>query len=1186
MTPVSAPDPITRINAALKGRYGIERLLGEGGMALVYLATDVKHDRRVAVKVLKPELAASVGNDRFLQEIRTTANLRHPHIMPLFDSGEADGFLFYVMPYVEGESLRDRLDRDAQLPVEEAIRLAREVAGALAHAHEQGVVHRDIKPGNIMLEAGHAVVTDFGIASALTVAGGERLTQTGMLVGTPAYMSPEQASGSAEIDARSDLYSLACVVYEMLAGQPPFTARSAPVLLARHVLDPVPPLTTARPGIAPHIARAIEAAMAKTPVDRFGDVTSWARALSTPTEDAGGPPVGSAPRRDRSPATASFEAASARPPAGPPLVGRGAELEELGAKLDAASSGAGTLVLIGGQPGVGKTRLTDEVLSIARGRGMTTFAGHCYEGEGGEPFIPFVEILDEVCRLAPRDILRTALEGRGREVVRLQAELQRVFPDLETPPELPPEQLRRYLSNGMLEFLRALSAAQPIVLFLDDLQWADEATMHLIQHLAPHVPSMPVVVLATHRDTEADIDEPFRKGRANLVRQKQAERLHLKALTRDAVGELLAHLGAPEPPAALVAAVFEATDGNAFFVEEVFEHLAEEGRLLDGDAWRADLDAVELDVPEGVRVVIERRLVRLGDDVATLLGEAAVIGRRFDLDVLEAMAADGDAFVDAVEKAERSGLIAPESGARATHYAFAHDLIRQTLEDGLSLVRRRRLHARIAQAMEATYGDRIDDHAAEMARHLAAGGAAADPDLTIRMHLLAGLEAVATAAAEEAEAYFDTALSILEETHGPEADPDRGKLLYHRGLARRMLAKWPHAEADLMEAFPYLEAAGESDLLARLCREVGFFRVWAGKPEENIEMCGRGLAVVGREPSAARCRLLAMSAWGHSELADYEATDRLNTEAIAMAEALGDDRLLGCEALLTRMFQFEHSQRARDWWEAGERSVALVREVGTPWDLADAFGIALLALPLLGRFEDARRAVAEVVPIARLEGDIGALLHSDSAAFTYEFAAGDLGAARAAGDRILELCEEQDLPWDAVIKPYLAMIELRAGDVDAALRHVEGSFPHELPPAHEGIPHGVRLVVLAHADPDAATEVLEREAERLPEPGSDLAWGTWTRIVSIVEAALVLDRPDIAARPYALLAQLLEMGTVVFWTHGLTERFAAMSAAAAGDVEGAERHFETAAHQAETMPHVPDQAQTRRWRERLLPGTG
>ncbi|MHC5053078.1 MAG: hypothetical protein ACYTGK_21040 [Planctomycetota bacterium] len=166
------------------------------------------------------------------------------------------------------------------------------------------------------------------------------------------------------------------------------------------------------------------------------------------------------------------------------------------------------------------------------------------------------------------------------------------------------------------------------------------------------------------------------------------------------------------------------------------------------------------------------------------------------------------------------------------------------------------------------------------------------------------------------------------------------------------------------------------------------------------------------------------------------------------------------------------------------------------------------------------------------------------------------------------------------------MIALRAGDVEAALRHVEGSFPHELPPAHEGIPHGVRLVVLAHADPDAATEVLEREAERLPEPGSDLAWGTWTRIVSIVEAALVLDRPDIAARPYALLAQLLEMGTVVFWTHGLTERFAAMSAAAAGDVEGAERHFETAAHQAETMPHVPDQAQTRRWRERLLPGTG
>jgi TolB-like protein/Flp pilus assembly protein TadD len=274
-----APSPLAE---ALAGTYDLVRELGEGGMATVYLATDAKHRRQVAIKVLKPELAASVGADRFLQEIRTTANLRHPHIVPLFDSGEAAGFLYYVMPYIEGESLRERLDRETHLSVDESLRLAREVAGALSYAHARGVIHRDIKPGNIMIESGHAVVADFGIASAVFAAGGRRLTQTGMIVGTPAYMSPEQASGQAEPDARSDVYSLACVAYEMLAGQPPFSAPTAAVVLARHMFDPVPPLTTARPGLAPHIVDAVERAMAKTPVDRFESADAWARALETP----------------------------------------------------------------------------------------------------------------------------------------------------------------------------------------------------------------------------------------------------------------------------------------------------------------------------------------------------------------------------------------------------------------------------------------------------------------------------------------------------------------------------------------------------------------------------------------------------------------------------------------------------------------------------------------------------------------------------------------------------------------------------------------------------------------------------------------------------------------------------------------------------------------------------------------
>src|SRR5712671_1243391 len=221
-------DLLVRLQAALVERYAIERELGQGGMAVVFLAQDLKHRRAVAIKVLRPELAMALGADRFLGEIETVAGLAHPHILPLYDSGEAAGFLYYVMPYVEGESLRDRLTREKQLPQDDALRIATEVAGALAYAHSRGVVHRDIKPENIMLSGGTAVVTDFGIARAVSAAGQSRhLTETGTIIGTPAYMSPEQATGATEIDGRSDQYSLACVVYEMLVGAPPFTGSNA-----------------------------------------------------------------------------------------------------------------------------------------------------------------------------------------------------------------------------------------------------------------------------------------------------------------------------------------------------------------------------------------------------------------------------------------------------------------------------------------------------------------------------------------------------------------------------------------------------------------------------------------------------------------------------------------------------------------------------------------------------------------------------------------------------------------------------------------------------------------------------------------------------------------------------------------------------------------------------------------------
>jgi len=267
----------------LADRYRIERILGEGGMATVYLAEDLRHRRPVAIKVLRPELGAALGAERFLREIETTASLRHPHILPLFDSGEAAGLLYYVMPLVEGESLRDRLQREPQLPIDDALSIAREVADALGYAHARGVVHRDIKPENILLEAGHAVVADFGIARAVSVAGGDRLTHTGLAVGTPLYMSPEQAAAEGDLDGRSDLYSLGCVLFEMLAGQPPFTGPTAHAIARQHMVADAPLITNLRPAVSIEVAEILRRAMAKDPADRFSSTSGFLQALTSST---------------------------------------------------------------------------------------------------------------------------------------------------------------------------------------------------------------------------------------------------------------------------------------------------------------------------------------------------------------------------------------------------------------------------------------------------------------------------------------------------------------------------------------------------------------------------------------------------------------------------------------------------------------------------------------------------------------------------------------------------------------------------------------------------------------------------------------------------------------------------------------------------------------------------------------
>ncbi|HET8833344.1 MAG TPA: protein kinase [Gemmatimonadales bacterium] len=375
------PEVLPRLQQALSDRYRLDRELGQGGMAVVFLAEDLRHGRKVAIKVLHPELSAVLGGERFLAEIKVTANLQHPHILGLIDSGEADGLLYYVMPFVAGESLRARLLRERQLPVDEALRLAREVASALDYAHRQGVVHRDIKPENILLQDGAALVADFGIALAVHQAGGSRMTQTGLSLGTPAYMSPEQAMGERDIGPRSDVYALGAMTYEMLAGEPPFTGPSSQAIVAKVLTEPAPSLRAKRPTVPPGAEGAIVTALQKLPADRWGSAREFSDALT-----------GSGPSRGGSAPTVPM--AAARPPA----AARPAALLWVGWALAALAAGVAAWALTRPRPELAPSRLGVLVPGLG-GSGASSVQRHLAFLPDGQTLVYAVGGTDGAMRL-------------------------------------------------------------------------------------------------------------------------------------------------------------------------------------------------------------------------------------------------------------------------------------------------------------------------------------------------------------------------------------------------------------------------------------------------------------------------------------------------------------------------------------------------------------------------------------------------------------------------------------------------------------------------------------------------------------------------------------------------------------------------------------------------------------------
>jgi tetratricopeptide (TPR) repeat protein len=907
--------------------YEIFDPLGRGGMGEVFLARDTRLDRQVALKVLPPEMASDPDRlERFRREARAVAALNHPNIVTIYSVEEADGQHFLTMERVEGGTLEERVPREG-LPAADFLALATQIADALRAAHARGVTHRDLKPGNIMVDGDDRIrVLDFGLAKVQKTRHGdgsstddaptETLTQEGLVMGTLPYMSPEQVQGRA-VDSSSDVFSLGILLYEMLCGQRPFAGESSAELVSCILRDDPSPIE--HRDLGQPLDGILTRCLHKDPKARCTAEELWNEL-----------------RQLRSGLDSGFVSTPGAPtkvdlPDRQPLVGRHSEMHRLQTAVEGARASRGALVLLTGEAGVGKTRLWQEAYDRARQSGFLALVGHCRDMEGAQPYLPLIEQIEAAARLVPPQALRRALGPNAPEVAKLMPDLRQRFDDIPEPVQLPADQERRYVLHGVSEFIERAARAQPMLLVYEDLHWADDSTLFLVRHLAQRLWEMPVLVVGTYRDTELAPGSALATVLQDLTRERLVEEILLQRLELDDVAQLLEDRAGRTPPPDLVARVFRETEGNPFFVEEIYRHLSETHQLFDdAGEWRSGMHRAEAEVPRSVGLVIGQRLERVSDDCRKALTAAAVVGRRFRFDVLATVAStlDEDQLLDAIEEAEGASLVEDASSGREAGYAFVHEQLRQALLSDLSMPRRQRLHLRVADALEAAYGSRVEARATELAHHLYQAGAAADEERTLRYQLLAADSTRDALAFEEALRWLQQAQEVMDDG---DSEAMAG-LLLRRALTERALARVDEALATFEEALATSPRGPQHDeiLSARAQLLLDLFR-----GREAAEDLGALLEAARRDGDREReLGLLLSMARAHYVLSldepgqHAQMTRDTYEAAYELAKELGDRRGMARALIPTSWFTDYWSDYFPTAVANLEEALRLARELG------------------------------------------------------------------------------------------------------------------------------------------------------------------------------------------------------------------------------------------------------------------
>lgn len=682
----------------LADRYQVGAELGRGAAGVVHRAHDRVLDRRVALKILNQRCDA-LDRDRLLHEARAAALLSHPNIVALYDAGEDGGTPYLVMEMVDGPSLRlvGPLDWAA------IVRLATEVLDALDHAHGRGLIHRDLKPENILMEPvdgrHRARLADFSVAR---VSARRTATLDGGIVGTPWYLAPEQALGEA-IDGRADLYSLGAVLYELVSGRPPFNGSDILVVIAEHLHAPVVPPRTWRTDVPPMLEEFILRLLAKQPENRFPDAAAAREALAAVRLNAE-PAEASTP----SPILLS-QLARGR------LVGRRAELDRLKGLWTETLGGRGQMVVLSGEPGVGKSRLAQEMLVQARLSGARVLRGGSYEFEATTPYLPFIEALRSWMNETDDEALAEATLDIAPDLARLAPELGTRLGPFPERAALTPVEERLRLYDAVARLFKRL-ASRGLVVFLDDLHWADQGTLSLIHSLLRQINDTPMLLLGAYREIELDRSHPLAAALVEWNRERLVTRLVLGRLSVMETRSFLATLFGQETVGeAFANAIHKETEGNPFFLEEVVKALIEQGQIYrKGNQWMSET-AENLTIPQSVKEAIGRRLDRLGVTCLEVLHLAAALGKVFTFSELAAATGRSeDELLDALDEAARAQLLRADQGES---FAFTHDKIREVLYAETNPVRRRRLHEKILNALESVHARNLEARVTDLAHH-------------------------------------------------------------------------------------------------------------------------------------------------------------------------------------------------------------------------------------------------------------------------------------------------------------------------------------------------------------------------------------------------------------------------------------------------------------------------------------